>query len=266
MKILVFGDIVGKIGRKAVRKALPKLKDEFGPDLTIANVENVAHGKGITPDTLREIMDMGVDFMTSGNHVWDKRESFDCFADPAISPKLIRPANYPAGVPGAGAKLLTVGTKNVLVVNLLGRVMMKTGVDDPFRTFDRILTEWPSPKPQVVLVDFHAEATSEKAAFGWHVQGRATAVWGSHTHVMTADARILPEIGPAFITDIGMCGIRDGIIGFSRETALPHYLTSLPMRTEIPDGGEAIVNAIVIETDGQGRSLGIETVIRTVTV
>lgn len=266
MKILVFGDIVGKIGRQAVKQALPQLRDEFRTDLIIANAENAAHGKGITPHVLRELLDAGVDFMTTGNHVWDKQEAFDCFSDPSLSDKVIRPANFPTGVPGRGSKMLTVGTKNILVINLMGRVMMKTGLDDPFRSFDEELKKYPSPKPAIVLVDFHAEASSEKQAFAWYVQDRATAVWGTHTHVMTADARVLSDRGPAYITDLGMCGLRDGIIGFDHEVALPHYLTGLPMKGEIPDTGEAMINAVVIETDGQGRSLGITAVNRPVTV
>ena len=265
MKILVFGDIVGKIGRKAVKEMLPQLKDEHDPDLIIANAENLAHGRGITQKVLHEMLDAGIDFMTSGNHIWDKKDAFDCFADPDLSDKIIRPANYPEGVPGKGAKMLTVGTKNVLVINLLGRVLMKSLVDDPFRTFDEILKKQVSPKPSIVLVDFHAEATSEKMAFGWYVKDRAAAVWGTHTHVLTADSRILPD-GPAYITDLGMCGYNDGVIGTSRETAMPHYLNAMPMRMEIPESGEAVINAIVIETNGKGQPQGIETINKTLNI
>jgi len=266
MKILVLGDIVGKIGRKAVKEALPLLKDEHKPDLIIANAENAAHGRGVTPSVLKELLDMGIDFMTSGNHVWDKKEAVDCFNDPKLSDKIIRPANYPLGVPGKGSKMLTVGTKNVLVINLLGRVLMKSGVDDPFRAFDEELKNYLSPKPSIILVDFHAEASSEKQAFAWYVKDRATAVWGTHTHVLTADARVFPDNGPAYITDLGMCGARDGIIGFDRELAMPHYLNALPMKSDIPVEGEAIVNAILIECDGKGKALDIKTINKTITI
>lgn len=257
---------MGKVGRRAVRQVLPELKAELKPDLTIANAENAAHGKGITPKTLRELMEAGVDFMTSGNHVWDRQEAFDCFNDPELSGKLIRPANWPGDVPGQGSKMLTVGTKNVLVINLLGRVFGKNLVDDPFRAFDELLKTAIAPKPDLVLVDFHAEATSEKQAFGWHAAGRVGAVWGTHTHVPTADARLLADTGTAYITDIGMCGYRDGIIGVSRESALPHYFRGLPMKMEVPEAGEATVNTILIETDGRGQAQSISQIIKNLTI
>ncbi|HTK04733.1 MAG TPA: TIGR00282 family metallophosphoesterase [Candidatus Eisenbacteria bacterium] len=264
MKILVFGDIVSRIGREAVKKVLPELKAAHDVDLTIGNAENLAHGKGVTTDSLNDLLNAGVDFFTSGNHVWDKKEVFDVFSDPRLANKLIRPANYPPGTPGEGSKLLSIGTKNVLVVNLLGRVFSKVLADDPFRTFDEILAQNAHRKPTVVLVDFHGDATSERVAFGWHADGRATAVWGTHTHVPTRDERILPG-GTAYITDVGMTGFRDGVLGVERPEIIRNFMTQLPVRHEIPESGEAVVNAVVITTDG-GRSTAIEHVQRIVRV
>jgi metallophosphoesterase (TIGR00282 family) len=265
MKILVFGDIVGRIGRRALAGVLPDLKTEHAPDLVIANVENAAHGRGISLKSLREIKEAGVDFMTTGNHIWDNKEAWDCFADPELSGMLIRPANWPEGVPGKGAKMLTVGTKNVLVLNFLGRVHSKYLVNDPFRAFDDLLKSQVSPKPDIVLVDFHAEVTAEKNAFGLYADGRATAVWGTHTHVQTNDARILPA-GTAYITDLGMCGFRNGVIGSSPESALPVYTRGMPIRMEVPERGEALVNAILIETDSSGQAQGITPLVKSISI
>lgn len=264
MKILVFGDIVGGIGRAAVKKLLPELKAAHEPDLVIGNAENLAHGKGVTAESLKDLLDAGVDFFTSGNHVWDKKEVFEVFSDPRLSDKLIRPANYPPGTPGEGSKLLSIGTKNVLVVNLLGRVYSKVLSGDPFRTFDEILAQNAPRKPSVVLVDFHGDATSERVAFGWHADGRATAVWGTHTHVPTRDERVLPG-GTAYITDVGMTGFRDGVLGVERAEIIRNFTSQLPVRHEVPDSGEAVVNAVVITTDG-GRAAAIEHVQRNVRV
>lgn len=264
MNILIFGDIVSRIGREAVKKVLPELKAAHDIDLTIGNAENLAHGKGVTADALKDLLDAGVDFFTSGNHVWDKKEVFEVFSDARYADRLIRPANYPPGTPGEGSKFLTIGTKNVLVVNLLGRVFSKVLADDPFRTFDQILAQHAPRKPSVVLVDFHGDATSERAAFGWHAAGRATAVWGTHTHVPTRDERILPG-GTAFITDVGMTGFRNGVIGVERTEIVRNFMTQLPVRHEIPDAGEAVVNALVITT-GNGGATSITHVQRVVTV
>lgn len=258
MKILVFGDIVGRMGREAIKLALPELKREFEPDLIIGNAENLAHGKGVSAETLREMLNVGVDLFTSGNHVWDKKEVMNIFADRELGSCLLRPANYPAGVPGQGAKMLTIGTKNVLVINLLGRVFGKTLVSDPFNAFDDILRSHAAQKPSVVLVDFHAEATSEKVAFGWHAGGRATAVWGTHTHIPTADARVLPG-GTAYLTDAGMVGYRDGVLGVEKAAIISNFRTQLPVTHELPDRGEAIVSAAIITADSSGRAADIVT-------
>lgn len=264
MKILVFGDIVSKIGREAVKKVLPELRAAHEPDLVIGNAENLAHGKGVTKDSLTDLLDAGVDFFTSGNHVWDKKDVFDVFSDPRLADKLIRPANYPPGTPGEGTKLLTVGTKNVLVINLLGRVFSKVLADDPFRAFDAALKEHAHRKPSFVLVDFHGDATSEKTAFGLYADGRAAAVWGTHSHVPTRDDRVLPG-GTAYITDVGMTGYRDGVIGVDRAEILRNFLTQLPVKHEIPDAGDAVANAVLITTDGS-RAASIEHLQRVVAV
>jgi len=256
MKILVFGDIVGRVGREAVKKILPRLKEQHSPDLTIANAENLAHGKGVTTETLQEMLDAGIDVFTSGNHVWDRKEVFDILSDARLADKLLRPANYPPEVPGQGAKFLTIATKNVLVLNLLGRVFSRVDSDDPFRTADDLLKNHAQAHPSIILVDFHAEATSEKAALAWHLDGRVTAVWGTHTHVPTRDQRILPG-GTAFVSDVGMSGYSDGVIGVDKEPILKHFLTQLPYQTEAPSSGPAVVNAIVLTVEA-GKAVAIE--------
>ncbi len=265
MKILVFGDVVSRIGRQALKKVLPELKAAHDIDLTIANAENLAHGKGITRETLTELIDAGVDFFTSGNHVFDKKEAHEIFSDSRLSDKIIRPANYPVSIPGEGAKLLTVGTKNVLVLNFLGRVFSRVLTSDPFRSFDELLALHAHKKPSVILVDFHGDATSERVAFGWHADGRATAVWGTHTHVPTRDERILPG-GTAYITDVGMTGFRNGVLGVEKAEIIRNFMTQLPVKHEIPDFGEAIVNAIVIETAAEGKAASIQHIQRIVTI
>ena len=248
MKILVFGDIVSRIGREAVKKVLPELKAAHDIDLTIANAENLAHGKGVTADSLNDLLGAGVDFFTSGNHVWDKKEVFEVFSDARLADKLIRPANYPLGTPGEGSKFLSVGTKNVLVVNLLGRVFSKVLTDDPFRTFDDILAQHAHRKPSVILVDFHGDATSERTAFGWHAAGRATAVWGTHSHVPTRDERILPG-GTAYITDVGMCGDYDSVIGMDKDEPMSRFLRRIPGGRFTAASGEATVCGVVVDSD-----------------
>ena len=256
MKILLFGDIVGRVGREAVKLVLPELREKYSPDLTIANGENLAHGKGVTSEVLSELLAAGIDVFTSGNHVWDRKEVFDVFADARLSDKLMRPANYPPGTPGEGAKFLTIATKNVLVLNLLGRVFSRVDSDDPFRAADEILKSFAPRRPQITLVDFHAEATSEKAALAWHLAGRVTAVWGTHTHVPTRDERILPG-GTGFVTDLGMCGLADGIIGMEREPIISSFLTQLPMQFESPASGPAVVNAMILTVEA-GKTTAME--------
>ncbi|KPJ85211.1 hypothetical protein AMJ57_03960 [Parcubacteria bacterium SG8_24] len=265
MRILAFGDIMGRIGRTAVKEVLPELRREIAPDLVLANGENLARGKGITPNTIREMHEAGIDLFTTGNHVWNRKEYHEVMTDPELRELVIRPANYPPDVPGRGSKILTIGTKNVLVINLLGRVFGEVHCRDPFRTFDGLLEEHADRNPAAVLVDFHAEATSEKVAFGWYVDGRASAVWGTHTHIPTRDERILPG-GTAYITDVGMCGFADGVLGITKEPVLRHFLTQLPVRHEIPERGPTTVEAVVVTLESDGRAGSIGHVRRALTI
>ena len=253
MKLLFVGDIFGKPGREIARRAIPALVATRGIDLVIANVENSAAGFGVTGDIADTILEFGVDVMTSGNHVWDKKEVLDYIAR---QPRLLRPGNFPAGVPGRGSYLARTRTgEPVGVINLMGRVFM-TPLDDPFALAVKEIEALRS-KTRVILVDFHAEATSEKVAMGWHLDGRATAVIGTHTHVQTADERILPK-GTAYLTDAGMTGPHDSIIGVIVDAALGRFLNAMPAKFEAASGNPRL-NAVVITADAaSGRATGIE--------
>ncbi|MBI4272379.1 TIGR00282 family metallophosphoesterase [Candidatus Uhrbacteria bacterium] len=246
MKILFIGDVMGKPGRKAVDALLPEIKKEYEPDFVIANAENLAHGKGITKQTLDELLSSGIDFCTSGNHIWAKPEGHDILAQ-KNSP-VIRPANFPPNVPGVGIKVIPVGARNVLVINLMGRVFMKEHLDCPFRTLDAILEQYKKEKPAAIIVDFHAEATSEKNTFGLYADGRVSAVLGTHTHIPTADERVLPK-GTAYITDVGMVGLKNSSIGIEYEGILKTFLDQMPGKFEIPDHGLVFFNAVLLDID-----------------
>lgn len=252
LKILFFGDIVGKIGRQALKKVLPTLKKKYQPDLVIANGENLAHGLGVTKKILMEMKEAGIDFLTSGNHIWKKKEISEIFDDSEWKNFIIRPANWPAGVPGEGAKLLKVGRFSVLVINLMARVFIDEDLDCPFRKLDEILSQYKNKKINAILVDFHGEATSEKVALGWYADGRVSAILGTHTHVGTADTKILPQ-GTAHITDVGMVGAKDSIIGMKKEEPIAGFLTQLPQAFEPPEKGEAIINAVYLEIDPKAK-------------
>lgn len=240
MNIIMIGDIVGRPGRRAVKELLPSLIREFQIDLVLANGENAAGGNGITPDLAEELYTFGVDILTMGNHVWDKKEILPYFE---VENRIIRPANYPPGVPGKGFLVFPV-TRNVKVgvLNLAGRVFLGN-LDCPFRCADAMLAEIKRQTP-VIIVDFHAEATSEKQAMGWYLDGRVTAVLGTHTHIQTADERLLPA-GTAYITDVGMTGPRDSVLGVKSEIILKKFITQMPARFEIADG-VAQLNAVVL--------------------
>jgi len=255
MKILFIGDVFGRPGREMVRKGLRGLVDRHGVDLVIANVENAAGGFGITRDLGDEMLDCGVDVMTSGNHVWDKKETLPYIA---AEPRLLRPANYPAGAPGRGAFVArTDDGRTAGVINVMGRVFMNP-IDDPFAVVLREI-EGMRGHARVIVVDFHAEATSEKIAMGWHLDGKVTAVIGTHTHVQTADERLLPG-GTAYITDVGMTGPHDSIIGTEVQTALGRFLTGIPARLE-PAAGNPRLHAIIVTADDQtGRATAVERV------
>ena len=252
MKILFIGDIIGKPGRDLLQKGLRGLVEHHGVDFVIVNAENSAGGFGITKDIGDAILDLGVDVMTSGNHIWDKKEAIEYIAG---EPRLLRPANYPAGVPGRGSYVAQSGDgRAVGVINVMGRVFMMS-IDDPFAVVLREI-EALRAKTKVIIVDFHAEATSEKVAMGWHLDGRVTLVVGTHTHVQTADERILPN-GTAYLTDAGMTGPHDSIIGMEREPALARFLTGMPSRFE-PATGNPRLNGIVVDADEKtGRAVAV---------
>jgi len=253
MRILFIGDIFGRPGREIARQAVPALIERESLDFVVANVENAAAGFGITGDIAETILSYGVDVMTTGNHVWDKKEVLEYFPG---HPKLLRPANFPAGAPGRGRYLGQTRTGEPIgVVNVMGRIFMQP-LDDPFAV---VLQEIEAlrAKTRVILVDFHAEATSEKIAMGWHLDGRATAVLGTHTHVQTADERILPK-GTACLTDAGMTGPHDSIIGVTVEAALGRFLNGLPSKFE-PANGPGRLNAVIITADqATGRATAIQ--------
>ena len=252
MNILFIGDIFGRPGRDLVRYGLQALVEAHVVDFVVANAENAAGGFGITREIGDELLDRGIDVMTSGNHIWDKKEVLDYIG---AEPRLLRPANYPAGVPGRGGFVgRTRDGRPVGVLNLMGRVFMPN-IDDPFAVAIREL-ETLHERARIVLVDFHAEATSEKLAMGWHLDGRATAVFGTHTHVQTADEQLLPG-GTAYVTDVGMTGPHDGIIGVEREAALSRFLTGMPARFD-PASGNPRLHAMLLEADDQtGRARGV---------
>jgi 2',3'-cyclic-nucleotide 2'-phosphodiesterase len=249
MNILFIGDIVGRPGRDLLQKGLHALLEHFDVDVTIANAENAAAGFGITRDIGQTLLDWGIDVMTSGNHIWDKKEVLDYIG---VEPRLLRPANYPAGVPGRGVRVAqTRDGRSVGVINVMGRVFM-TPIDDPFTVVLREI-EAIRDRTRIIIVDMHAEATSEKIAMGWHLDGKVTAVIGTHTHVQTADERVLPG-GTAYLTDAGMTGPHDSIIGMEKEPSLARFLTGMPTKFE-PASGNPRLNGVVIEADDKsGRA------------
>jgi metallophosphoesterase (TIGR00282 family) len=258
MRILFIGDIFGRPGRNIVKDRLPGIVRERGIDLIIANGENSAAGFGITPALAEELFELNIDVITTGNHVWDKREIVDYFQmvegnghGPAR--RVLRPANYPADMPGSGFYQGFKGKVPYAVINLQGRVFMASN-DDPFRVADQILQKI---EAKVILVDIHAEATSEKVSLGWYLDGRVTAVVGTHTHIPTADERVLPQ-GTAYITDVGMSGPYDGVIGVKKELVVGKFLNGMPVRFE-PATGDVRLCAVVIDCDEDtGRAHKIE--------
>ena len=255
MRILMIGDIIGQPGRRGIRRILPGLRQELGIDLVIANGENTAGGFGITLETAEELLESGVDILTSGNHIWDQKEIIP-HMDEGLP--LIRPANYP-DAPGRGYLV----QDGVMVLNLMGRVFMPT-LDCPFRTASAILSEAAEEhSPRVIVVDFHAEATSEKQGMGWYLDGKVSGVLGTHTHVGTVDARILPK-GTAYLTDVGMTGPVNSVIGSDTNAVLERFLTGLPQRLSVASG-PVILNSALLEIDEDtGRAISIERIDRMV--
>jgi metallophosphoesterase (TIGR00282 family) len=253
MRIVCIGDINGRAGRVIVRSHLPRLIAQREIDFAIGNVENAADGFGVTPEIAEQMFDSGFDCLTSGNHIWDKREIIDYLRE---QPRLLRPLNYPDGVPGVGlfSGEVPAGIP-IIVINLMGRVFMPP-CDNPFRVIDQTLSDLDGG-PKVIVVDMHAEATSEKNAMGWHLDGRVTAVVGTHTHVQTADERILPG-GTAYITDLGMTGPYESVIGIQTDLALKKFLTGVPVRFSAAKRGVRLCGVFLDVDENTGRARTIE--------
>ena len=244
----MIGDIVGRPGRQAVKELLPGLRQQYRLDLVIANAENVAGGLGLTSTTAEELLSAGVDVLTSGNHIWAQKEIIPYLGGEM---PVLRPLNYPPGVPGKGY----IVNRQAMVINLIGRTFMGD-FDCPFRAIDRLLTEV-KPKPPVIIVDFHAEATSEKVAMGRYLDGRVSAVLGTHTHVGTTDTQLLPQ-GTAYVTDIGMTGPIDSVIGMETEVVIQRFLTGIPHRMSVAKG-KTMFNAVLVRVDEKsGRAISID--------
>lgn len=254
MKILFFGDIVGNPGRYAIKKIIPKWKKKYQPDLIIANGENMAHGRGLTEKCLKEILDAGVDFVTSGDHILNQEKTSDLLTNKEVP--LIRPANMFPNTPGDGHRIIQIRTKKIMIVNLIGQSFMKEKYDNPFVEINKILED-ESGEANIIIVDWHSETTAEKVCMGWHLDGRVTAVLGTHTHVPTADARILPK-DTAYISDVGMVGIQDSSLGSDKDIALKRFLTERHISLKIPKQGPVEVNAVLVETNKYDLAKKIE--------
>jgi metallophosphoesterase (TIGR00282 family) len=244
MRFLVIGDVIGKTGRRAVKEVLPSLKEKLNVDFVILNGENLAHGNGITKPTFDEMILAGVDVITSGNHTFDKKEVFDIIDDERI----LRPANLPPLAKGKGYNIYKKNGKNVAVVNLMGRVFMGIPLDCPFRVFDEIYRQIEN-KSDYIIVDFHGEATSEKQAFGYYVDGKATLVFGTHTNVQTSDERFLPK-KTAYISDVGLTGPYDSVIGVKSQQIIEKFITGMPVKYE-PEEGRYIFQALFLDTQNE---------------
>lgn len=243
MKILFIGDVVGSPGREMVKDYLPQLKEKYNPHITIVNGENAAAGKGITEKIYKNFLSWGSQVVTLGNHAWHKKEIFDFIDDAQY---LLRPANFPEGNPGRGIVFININGTEVAIINLQGRTFMGM-IDDPFKKVDELIEE-AKKRTNIIFIDFHAEATSEKLAFAWYVDGRVSAVVGTHTHVQTADERILPQ-GTGYITDVGMTGPYDAVLGVEKEYVIEKFLTNLPVRFEVAKNVSNQLNAILVTID-----------------
>ncbi|MGC4375707.1 TIGR00282 family metallophosphoesterase [Fictibacillus sp. Mic-4] len=252
MRILFVGDVVGAPGRKMIHTYLPKLKKKFQPTVTIVNGENAAHGRGITEKIAKGFLEDGAQAITLGNHAWDNKEIFEIIDS---IPQMVRPANFPKGTPGKGAMIVKVNKLEIGIINLQGRTFLPP-LDCPFEKAEQLVFELKKRTP-FIFVDFHAEATSEKQAMGWFLDGKVSAVVGTHTHVQTADHRILPK-GTAYLTDVGMTGPYDGILGMDRDAVLKKFLTSLPVRFEVASGREQLSGVIIDCDDKTGLAVSIQ--------
>lgn len=250
MKILFIGDIVGKPGREIIKKKLPTIIKENKIDFVIANPENSAHGKGVTPDILKELQEVGIEAFSGGDHSFDDRHTLDEIYSGNFP--IVRPANYSPDVPGVGYRVFKKGKDKILLISLIGRVFMKLDYDCPFRELDKILANFARQKISAIIIDIHAEATSEKVAMFRYANSRVSAVLGTHTHVMTADEQISKD-GTAYITDVGMTGFDDGCIGIEKEGVIETFLTQMRTSHGIPDAGKSILNAVVVEIDSKTK-------------
>ncbi len=253
MNVLMVGDIFGDSGRAALQKLLPRLRQQHAIDVAVVNIENAAGGFGVTPQIARTVLEGGgVDVLTSGNHIWDKKEIIPYIGKENL---LLRPANFPVGTPGSGYITVKAGPHRCAVLNLMGRVFMNP-IDCPFRKADEVVAELRRETP-VVLVDMHAEATSEVMALGWYLDGRVSAVVGTHRHVQTADERILPG-GTAYITDLGMTGPVDSVIGVDKDIIIQRFLTQMPIRFEPAKGPAALRGVVIVVDPDSGRATSIQ--------
>ena len=252
LKVLFIGDVSGRIGRQAIAKLLPKIKRENKIDLVIANADNIAHGKGVTEATVKELMGLGVDFFTNGDHAFDREKSLEDVY-PSDLP-VLRAANFPPGVPGKGYAIIQKKKFKILIINLIGRVFFKTDYDCPFREVDKILANpsLPLENLSAIIIDIHAEASSEKIAMKYFLDGRVSALLGTHTHIQTADEEIT-ENGTAYITDAGMTGFADGVLGVDKEKIIKSFLDQIKYPHVLPDKGKAIFNAVVVGIDEKTR-------------
>lgn len=255
MRILFIGDIVGKVGRNAIAEYLPKIKQSYRPTVSIVNAENAAHGKGLTEKLYKQLLRDGVDFMTMGNHTYGQREIYD-FIDDAN--RMVRPANFPSEAPGVGMRFIQINDIKLAIINLQGRSFMQD-IDDPFKKADQLIEE-AKKETNFIFVDFHAETTSEKNAVGWYLDGRVSAVVGTHTHIQTSDERVLPN-GTGYITDVGMTGYYDGILGINRDEVIERFITSLPQRHVVPDDGRSVLSGVIIDLDKDGKTKQIERIL-----
>ncbi len=253
MNILMVGDIVGRTGRYFFMGQTPELKLTKKIDMVVVNGENAAHGKGLTPSIFSELINGGADVVTTGNHIWDNPKVMEIIDE---EPFLLRPANYPEGTPGRGFCIFPVGQKKIGVINMAGRIFMTPPVDDPFRLADKILAQI-EKDCDVILVDFHAEATSEKLALAHYLDGRVTALVGTHTHVQTADEKILPK-GTAYITDLGMVGADNSILGVKVEPVVKKFLTGRPSKFEVAEGAAIFCAVLITVDDKKNRVKKIE--------
>lgn len=258
MKILFFGDVIGALGRQGLVKILPNLKTRFSPDLIVANVENLAHGAGVTEKTLLELSNAGIQIFTGGNHSWGNPIGLTLFENSAWENRLVVPTNFGGAKNGKNFTLITVNETQVLIANVMGQLFTHPETKSPFKAFDEIVKTAGQNLPNIVIVDFHGEATSEKEAFGHYVDGKVSGVFGTHTHVPTADAKILPG-GTAYLTDVGRCGAYDSVNGFEKNSSVKRFLNLMEDKSELLKTGPCEINGVLLNVDDQtGRAITLD--------